>query len=179
MLPNYKYLETAWRGGPCTPCGVAGSDAMKSNCSRGHPLHLWPGAPAAGQPCYADRGYSRALLGARRGGAVRSQVKLVGRAPDTGRALVQDVRVDLRCADVAVAEQLLDGADVPAGLQEVGRERVTEGVARGPLLDPSTAHGVFDGTQQRGLVKMMAPSLPGGALHIDARRREHPLPPPL
>jgi hypothetical protein len=39
-------------------------------------------------------------------------------------AAVEDVGVDLGGADVLVAEELLDGADVVAGLEEMGREAV-------------------------------------------------------
>src|SRR5262245_31686495 len=152
---------------------------MRSTSRRGYPPHLWPGSSAAGQLCYADRGYSGVLRDTRGHRVLRSQVELVGRAPHTGRALVQDVRVDLGRADVTVPEQLLDSADVLAGLQEVGGERMPERVARGPLRDPGAAHGVLDGTLQHRLVKMMAPPLVGRALHVDARRREHRLPPPL
>lgn len=42
------------------------------------------------------------------------------------RAAVQDVRVYHRGAHVAVTDQLLHGSVVVAGLEQVGRERVTE-----------------------------------------------------
>jgi len=42
---------------------------------------------------------------------------------------MEDVRIDHRRRDVAVAEELLHGADVVAPLEEVRRERVAEGVA--------------------------------------------------
>src|SRR5215510_8264146 len=129
---------------------------MRSTSRRGYPPHLWPGSSAAGELCYADRGYSGVLRDTRVRRVLWSQIELVGRAPDTGRALVQDVRVDLGRADVTVSEQLLDGADVPAGLQEVGGERMPESVARGALRGPGAAHGLLDGTLQYGLVKMMA-----------------------
>ena len=46
----------------------------------------------------------------------------VGRAADGGGAAVQDVGVDHGRRDVAVAKELLDGADVVAILQQMGRE---------------------------------------------------------
>ena len=51
-----------------------------------------------------------------------SQVELVGGAPDTSRTLIEDVGIDLRGAHVAVTQQLLDGADVATGLEQVRRE---------------------------------------------------------
>ena len=44
---------------------------------------------------------------------------------------LEHVRVDHRGAHVGVAEQLLHGADVGAGLQQVRRERMTQRVHRG------------------------------------------------
>lgn len=60
--------------------------------------------------------------GQRRPGSALSQADLIGGAPHPGRSLVEDVGVDLRRADVPVAEELLDRADVPAGLEEVRGE---------------------------------------------------------
>ena len=48
---------------------------------------------------------------------------------DAEGAAVEDVGVDLGGADVGMAEQLLDGADVVAALEEVGGEAVAEAVA--------------------------------------------------
>jgi hypothetical protein len=59
------------------------------------------------------------------------QQDAVGRAPDSGRTSVKDVRVNHRRAHVLMTEQLLDGPDVVALFQEVGREGVPEGVAGG------------------------------------------------
>jgi hypothetical protein len=58
-------------------------------------------------------------------------VEAVGGAEDAGGAAVEDVGVDHGGGDVAVAEELLDGADVGAVLQQVGGEGVAEGVAGG------------------------------------------------
>ena len=52
----------------------------------------------------------------------------VRRAPHPATTAVQDVCVDHSRADVLVAEELLDGPDVVAVLQEVGRERVPQRV---------------------------------------------------
>lgn len=49
---------------------------------------------------------------------------MVDRAPHAAATPIQDVGVDHRRRDVAMAEQLLDGANVIAGFQEVRREGV-------------------------------------------------------
>ena len=41
-------------------------------------------------------------------------------APDGASASIEDVRVDHRCGDIPMTEQLLDGADVVAILKEGG-----------------------------------------------------------
>src|SRR5688572_24176456 len=62
------------------------------------------------------------------GERTRSRRQEVERAPHPAAAAVEDVRVDHGRRDVAVPEQLLDGPDVVAGLEQVGRERVPQGV---------------------------------------------------
>jgi hypothetical protein len=49
----------------------------------------------------------------------------VERAADPERAGLQDVGIDHRGADVLVAEEFLDGADIVSGLEEVGGEAVS------------------------------------------------------
>ena len=51
---------------------------------------------------------------------------------------VGDVRVYLRCIDRSVSEELLDGANVRAVTQKIGREEVTEGVRRDDICDASS-----------------------------------------
>ena len=80
----------------------------------------------------------------------------VGGAQDAGGAAVQHVGVDHGGGHVAVAEELLDGADVGAVLQEVGGEGVAEGVAGGSLRDARAAYGVTDCALHGGLVEVMA-----------------------
>jgi len=43
------------------------------------------------------------------------------------------VEVDHGGGNIRMAEEVLDGADIDTGFQEVGGERVSEGVAGGPL----------------------------------------------
>ncbi len=53
--------------------------------------------------------------------------------------------VDHGGADVFVAEELLDGANVVAGFEEMGGKAVAEGMAAGWLLDAGGDDGLFDG----------------------------------
>lgn len=88
------------------------------------------------------------------------------------RPAVQHVRVDHRRGHVTVAEKFLDGADVAAVLEQVGRERVAEGVAGGALGDARGEHSAANGALQDGLVQMMSPALAGAPVQIGALRRE-------
>jgi hypothetical protein len=56
-------------------------------------------------------------------------------------------------ADVPVAQQLLDGADFVAVLQQVGGERVPEGVARGRLGDSGAADASLHRPLEDGFVE--------------------------
>lgn len=66
---------------------------------------------------------------------------MVGGAADAGVAAVEDVRVDHRGADVGVAQELLNGADVGAVLEEVRGEGMPEGVTGGVLGKARLADG--------------------------------------
>jgi len=69
----------------------------------------------------------------------------VERAPYTRGPTVQHVRVDLGGGHVSVPEQLLDGSDVAAILEQVRCERVTQRVRRRPLGDSRSAHCILWG----------------------------------
>ena len=62
---------------------------------------------------------------------------------DAGGAAVEDVGVDHGGADIAVAEQLLHGANIGPVLEQVSGEGVAEGVAAGPLGEAGLADGPF------------------------------------
>jgi hypothetical protein len=64
-------------------------------------------------------------------------------AADPGGAAVQDVRVDLRGRHVPVAEELLDGPDVAAILEQVCGERVPQRVRARPLVIPARQTACF------------------------------------
>jgi hypothetical protein len=63
------------------------------------------------------------------------------------------VRVDHRRRNITVAKKLLHRADVVAVLQQMGRERVAEGVAARVLGDSSKAKGAADGALDAGSCK--------------------------
>lgn len=63
---------------------------------------------------------------------------------DFAEVVVGDVGVDLGGADVGVAEEGLDGAEVGAVHEEVGGERVAEGVGGDVLGDAGGAGAFFD-----------------------------------
>src|SRR5213594_819331 len=81
-------------------------------------------------------------------------------AADATATAIEDMGVDHGGGHVAVTEQLLDGSDVVAALQKVGRERMAQGVAARGLGDAGLADGDFDEPLQDGLVQVMAPPLP-------------------
>src|SRR5262245_29455899 len=68
----------------------------------------------------------------------------IGRALDAARPPVEDVGVDHGRAHVPVPQELLDGADILAVLEQVGGEGVAQGVTGGGLGDARTADGVLD-----------------------------------
>ncbi len=64
--------------------------------------------------------------------------------------------VDHGRADVGVAEQLLHGADVGAGLEQVGGERMAQGVDGRRLGDAGSGDGGLQIALQALLVQVMA-----------------------
>ena len=60
-------------------------------------------------------------------------------------ALLQDVGVDHRRGKIVVPEQLLNGADVGAALEQVSGEGMAKGVSADGLRQTGTADGHLDG----------------------------------
>ena len=83
----------------------------------------------------------------------------VGGAAHGGRATVDDVGVDHRRGNIAVAQKLLNGADVVPVFEQVGRERVPKGVALGVLEDPGTTHRILHRALGNGFVGSVLPWL--------------------
>ena len=111
------------------------------------------------------------------------------------------MRISLRCFTAAVAQELLDGSDVVAIFEQVGRGGVTKVVAGGLLrdaghldacsegtLDPGGVHGVpegFPGIRRRAVSGSGKDPLPGqfqgspGILPPDALRDRRSIGAPL
>ena len=106
-------------------------------------------------------------------------VGLVEGASDAEWAAVQDVRVDHGGGHVAVAEELLDGPDVVAGLEEVGREAMSQGVTGGVFGDTGGQDGRVERALKNRFVDVVASEMPGRVVPVVAGRGEHPLPRPL
>jgi hypothetical protein len=80
--------------------------------------------------------------------------------------------------DVAVAEQLLDRADVATRLQQVRGECVPQRVRRGGLGDAGGADRVLDGALDRLFVQVVAPPYACTWVARGLRGGEHPEPAP-
>ena len=81
----------------------------------------------------------------------------VRRAGDASAAgVAEDVGVYHGRLDVFVTEELLDGADIVAGDQQMGGEAVPEGVAADLFADTSGARGGVDGLADDRLVQVVA-----------------------
>ncbi len=78
-----------------------------------------------------------------------------------------------------MAEELLDGANVVTGFEEVGRKAVAKGVTRRRFADLRGFDGDVECPLNHGLVKMVAPTFARDWLAVDARRGEDPLPRPI
>lgn len=91
--------------------------------------------------------------------------ELVRRALDRKAVQIEHVGIDLSRAQILVAQEFLDRADVHAVGQQVCGERVAEGVAAGVLLDLQLADRGVDGLLQKRWIEMMAP--PGTAPRVD------------
>jgi hypothetical protein len=111
----------------------------------------------------------------RRQGPARSREEHpVGGASDARRAQVEDMRVDHRGADIAVAEELLDGPDVVVVLQQVGSEGLAKGVTCGGLGDArgtDCVEGYTNAGSRRGpvvLVQQSAEEIP--ATYVSGHR---------
>ena len=89
-------------------------------------------------------------------------------------AAVDDVGVDHRGLHAPVPQELLDRPDVISSHEEMGRERVAEGMADRVLGDAGLARCVVEGSLGRPLVEVMATSFPGGRVAPQARgRKDH------
>ena len=108
---------------------------------------------------------------------VRSQT--IGRTSHSQCTSIQDVRVDHRCADIGMAKELLDCANVVPVFEQMRGKRMPERMATDALRDSSLSRGHRHGTLHRRLVHVISRwrSPPGVAAH--PTRRKHKLPGPV
>ena len=89
------------------------------------------------------------------GGPAACWLPVEGTADATG-APIEHVGVDHRRADVIVAEQFLDGADVVAVFEQVCGEGMTESMRGRVLADARGARGRGDDALDGAFMKVMA-----------------------
>ena len=113
--------------------------------------------------------------------APRSERRLdpIDRALHAQPSAIRDVRVDHRGTDVGVPEQLLDGADIVSGLEEMSRKRMAQGVAAHALRQLRPARRLGDRPLNRRFVQMKPRQWPESRIAADASRRKYELPAPL
>ena len=95
------------------------------------------------------------------------QLQSVQRAGCADAGALHDVSVDLGGADIAVAQQLLHGADVGTGLEQVGSEAVAKGVRVHGLGESSRPGRLRDGALDRAGVENYQITLATGSLLVD------------
>ena len=107
----------------------------------------------------------------------------IRRALDARRSAIEDVGINLCGGYVPVPEELLHGADVVAGFQQVGGEGVAEGAGAGALGDAGMPDRVSDRPLKDGLVeegaagRESAPALRGQLLPPPAPLSRRPVRP--
>jgi hypothetical protein len=89
---------------------------------------------------------------------------------------VEDMSVDRGRFQAGVTEQLLDGADIVAVLEQMRSERVAEGMTACTFHDFREPDGFRDGTLHDRLVDMMSVSPARFGIGVVPSRREHELP---
>ncbi len=75
-----------------------------------------------------------------------------------------------------MAQQLLHGADVVVGLQQVSGEAVTQGVAAHPLIETRGVGRTLDRLLNHALMQMVATHRASVGIHRKATRRKEVLP---
>jgi len=86
------------------------------------------------------------------------------------------MRVDHGGPDIAMPQQLLDGADVGVGLEQVAGKTVPKAMSRRPLADPGLPHRLLDRFLHLGFMQMIASVFFRGRNQGQMDAGEHPLP---
>src|SRR6056297_640629 len=92
----------------------------------------------------------------RRGIGVRGLAYVTQRTAYAVGTAAQYMRVDFRGLHIAVAKLLLYRADIRAGLEQMGGERMPQGMAGDRLLDARSARRHAHQLIQAGLVEVVA-----------------------
>jgi len=82
-------------------------------------------------------------------------------ASDAQTRFFHHVGVYLSGGDVGMAEQILHGADVGSGVEQVGGKAVAQGVRSHSLVQARGFDGLPNGMLERGIQHMMATLQPG------------------
>lgn len=100
----------------------------------------------------------------------------IRRAAHSESPTVQHVGVDHRRCHVGMPQQLLDGTNVVAVLEQVCREGVAQGVAACALRDSGFGNGALDPTLNGTLMQVMPPLFATLGVPVRPARGEYPLP---
>ena len=102
----------------------------------------------------------------------------IERAPDGHPTAIQHVRVDHRGLHTFVSQKLLDGSDIVPGLDQVGREAMSESVTACAFNDAASANCDFDRSLHGGGRSVVSAQASLSPVNRHDRRWEHVLPSP-
>ena len=86
------------------------------------------------------------------------------------------MRINLRCGDILVAEQILHGPDVRPVFQQMRGERMAQHMRAHALIQSRPQGGFLDDLLKRGVQDMMPSSFPRARIAQELPRRKEPLP---
>lgn len=111
--------------------------------------------------------------------AFGENLRHIERAGAARAGAFHDVEVDHGGGDVGVAEEVLDGAYVDAAFEEVGCERMAQGVAGGGFREACLAGCVFELALHGGFMDVVTGDSAGSRVRAKGCGREEELPRPL
>jgi hypothetical protein len=109
----------------------------------------------------------------------RAILQQVSWALDASSASIQHMRRDHRRADISMAKQLLNGADVVASFEQVGGERMAKSLAARSLGKPCLPYSFSYSPLQYKWTDMMPPFSACTGVNRTLRRRKYILPTPF
>lgn len=87
--------------------------------------------------------------------------------------------IDHGGADITVAEQFLDGADVITTFEQMGGKGMAQGMGRGGFVYTTGSNRLFDGALQSLFMRMVTAHNAGSRITRQSGRREDPEPAPF